>query len=77
MTRFVALQLSTSHSYDVTPAHRDFGWSPRVAMEEALERLVTSLRDGGEAGAERALEVGSDGLAAGGPQDVPTKASEP
>lgn len=36
MTRFVALQLATSHSYDLGPAERDFGYRERVGMPEAM-----------------------------------------
>lgn len=43
MTRFVATQLARDHSYDLTPARRDFGYRERVGMDEATERLVTSL----------------------------------
>ena len=43
MTRFVAAQLSTSHSYDMTPAREDFGYRELVGMEEATDRLVASL----------------------------------
>lgn len=45
MTRFVALQLATSHSYDLGPARRDFGYRERVGMAEATERLVRSLEN--------------------------------
>lgn len=44
MTRFVALQLSTSHWYDLTAAKRDLGYQPRVTIEEGLARLRESLR---------------------------------
>ncbi|MDP2310158.1 MAG: NAD-dependent epimerase/dehydratase family protein [Pseudomonadota bacterium] len=40
MTRFVASQLGTSHTYDVGPAVRDFGYTPEVGPEEALERTA-------------------------------------
>lgn len=43
MTRFVASQLATSHSYDLEPAERDFGYSERVGLTEATERVVASL----------------------------------
>ena len=46
MTRFVALQLARSHSYDLGPAERDFGYRERVGLREATERLVASLRTG-------------------------------
>ncbi|MES2643255.1 MAG: NAD-dependent epimerase/dehydratase family protein [Myxococcota bacterium] len=40
MTRFVAAQLGTSHAYDIGPAVRDFGYTPEVGPEEALERTA-------------------------------------
>ncbi len=40
MTRFTALQLSTSHSYDTTAARDDFGYRELVSMEEATARLI-------------------------------------
>ncbi|MEL1263297.1 2-alkyl-3-oxoalkanoate reductase [Pseudoxanthomonas putridarboris] len=45
MTRFLAEQLSTAHWYDMGPARRDFGYQPRVGMEEGFERLRAWLRD--------------------------------
>ena len=44
MTRFVAGQLSTSHWYDISAARRDFGYEPRVSVEEGLRRLGAALR---------------------------------
>ena len=46
MTRFVAAQLASSHSYDMTPAKRDFGYTELVGMEEATERTVQDLVTG-------------------------------
>ena len=43
MTRFLASQLATSHSYDPRPAETDFGYRERVDMREATDRLVASL----------------------------------
>lgn len=40
MTRFLAEQLSTPHWYDISAAARDFGYIPRVSMEEGLQRLA-------------------------------------
>jgi nucleoside-diphosphate-sugar epimerase len=40
MTRFLAEQLSTPHWYDISAAARDFGYVPRVSMDEGLERLA-------------------------------------
>ncbi len=45
MTRFVALQLATSHSYDLGPAERDFGYRERVSMHEAMQRTLAALRE--------------------------------
>ncbi len=44
MTRFVARQLSTTHTYDLGPAQRDLNWAPHVGHDEAMERTVASLR---------------------------------
>lgn len=44
MTRFLALQLCTSHSYDLAPARRDFGYVERVPLGEATRRTIESLR---------------------------------
>jgi len=43
MTRFVAAQLASSHSYDMTPAKRDFGYTELVGMTEATERTVQAF----------------------------------
>jgi 2-alkyl-3-oxoalkanoate reductase len=45
MTRFLAEQLSTAHWYDISAAARDFGWRPRVSLEEGFGRLKRSLRE--------------------------------
>jgi len=41
MTRFVALQLARSHSYDMTPAREDFGYEELVSMAAATDVLVS------------------------------------
>ena len=46
MTRFLAEQLATAHWYSMAPATRDFGYVPRVAMAEGLQRLRTALQGG-------------------------------
>jgi nucleoside-diphosphate-sugar epimerase len=51
MTRFLALQLARSHSYDMAPAERDFGYRELVPMDAATDRLVEALA------AERATSV--------------------
>ncbi len=43
MTRFVAAQLSGSHSYSVMAAQRDFGYKPLVSVEEGLRRMEPLL----------------------------------
>ena len=40
LTRFLAEQLATTHWYDMTPATHDFGYVPRVTIEEGLRRLA-------------------------------------
>ena len=42
LTRFLAEQLATTHWYDMGPARRDFGYVPRVTIEEGLRRLAAS-----------------------------------
>jgi len=44
MTRFLASQLALSHSYDMAPARRDFGYRERVSMSEATQRLLHCWR---------------------------------
>lgn len=43
MTRFVASQLSGSHSYSAEAAARDFGYCPTVSIAEGLRRLQPDL----------------------------------
>lgn len=43
MTRFLAAQLSSSHSYRIDNARRDFGYQPLVTVEEGLRRLEPEL----------------------------------
>jgi nucleoside-diphosphate-sugar epimerase len=42
MTRFLALQLARSHSYDMEPARRDFGYRELVSMRDATERTIAA-----------------------------------
>lgn len=44
MTRFVAVQLSTAHWYDISAARRDLGYDPKVSVGEGLRRLGERLR---------------------------------
>jgi len=39
MTRFLARELSTAHWFDTAAARHDFGFTPRVSIDEGLERL--------------------------------------
>jgi len=43
MTRFVAAQLSGSHSYSIAAAQRDFGYEPLVSVNEGLRRMQPDL----------------------------------
>ncbi len=47
MTRFVAVQMSTSHWYDISAARRDLGYDPKVTVEEGLKRLGEHLHANG------------------------------
>jgi nucleoside-diphosphate-sugar epimerase len=43
MTRFLALQLSQSHTYDISKAQRDFGYEPKISMTEGMKRIEPEL----------------------------------
>jgi len=43
LTRFLAEQLHTTHWYSMTPAQRDFGYIPKISIEEGLQRLRVSV----------------------------------
>jgi hypothetical protein len=43
MTRFVARQLATSHTYDLAPLERATGYRELVSQEEATRRTVADL----------------------------------
>jgi nucleoside-diphosphate-sugar epimerase len=47
LTRFVVGEMSTAHWFDISAAKRDFGYVPRVTMEEGLRRLAAHLKQGG------------------------------
>lgn len=44
MTRFLALQLGTSHWFNITAAKRDFGYQPQITMAEGMRRLAAALK---------------------------------
>lgn len=44
MTRFLALELSQSHTYRIEKARRDFGYEPKVTIEEGMRRIEPELR---------------------------------
>jgi nucleoside-diphosphate-sugar epimerase len=44
MTRFLAAQLSQSHSYSVEKARHDFGYLPPVTTDEGMRRLELDLK---------------------------------
>ncbi|MCK4623416.1 MAG: NAD-dependent epimerase/dehydratase family protein [Desulfuromonadales bacterium] len=39
MTRFVAKELSTAHWFDLSAARNDFGYIPRISIDEGMQRL--------------------------------------
>ena len=45
MTRFVASQLATSHTYSIEPAREAFGYAPPVSAIDALDRTVAWWRE--------------------------------
>jgi 2-alkyl-3-oxoalkanoate reductase len=44
MTRFLAVQLGSSHWFDIGAARRDLGYEPRVSTSEGMRRLGEWLR---------------------------------
>ena len=45
MTRFIAAQLSTWHTFSMAPARRDFGYREVIPLEVATERTIDALLD--------------------------------
>ncbi|HWL10598.1 MAG TPA: NAD-dependent epimerase/dehydratase family protein [Planctomicrobium sp.] len=45
MTRFLASQLSQSHTYSIENARRDFGYNPAISTEEGMRRLAPFIQD--------------------------------
>jgi nucleoside-diphosphate-sugar epimerase len=44
ITRFLAEQLATSHSFSIQAAERDFGYQPIVDVDEGLRRVAPHLK---------------------------------
>lgn len=40
MTRFLACQLATTHTYNIDKARKELGYSPKISMKEGMERLA-------------------------------------
>lgn len=45
LTRFMAKELSTAHWFDISAAKRDFGYTPRVSIDQGFEHLAAWLRE--------------------------------
>ncbi len=43
MTRFLALQLATSHYFNISRAKADFGYAPRISTAEGMRRLAAEI----------------------------------
>ncbi len=48
MTRFLAEQLSTAHWFDQRRTRRVLDWTPRISVDEGLERLARHVRRTGQ-----------------------------
>jgi nucleoside-diphosphate-sugar epimerase len=46
MTRFIAREMATAHWFDISAAHRDFGYSPEISIDQGLVRLKEWLSEG-------------------------------
>jgi nucleoside-diphosphate-sugar epimerase len=46
MTRFLAVQLSTAHWYDISAAKRDLGYTPRVSIDDGMARIRAAYEAG-------------------------------
>jgi nucleoside-diphosphate-sugar epimerase len=44
LTKFLVLQLTTAHWFDITAAKSELGWHPRVGIEAGMERLAQWVR---------------------------------
>lgn len=41
MTRFLALQLATSHWFNISKAKKDLNWQPEISIEDGLKKMFT------------------------------------
>jgi nucleoside-diphosphate-sugar epimerase len=44
MTRFLASQLATTHTYSVSKAKDELGYIPKVSMDEGVDKLFSYLK---------------------------------
>ena len=47
LTRFLAAQLARCHYFDIRHAREDFGYRPRISIEEGMRRLAASCAKSG------------------------------
>ena len=45
MTRFVARQLATSHTYSIEKAKRELGYNPKISMQQGTREVVAAFRE--------------------------------
>lgn len=48
LTRFAVRYMVTHHYFNIGKAYRDFGWKPRVSLEEGIRLTVESLQKEGK-----------------------------
>ena len=58
LTRFLAEQMSRSHSFSTAAAVRDFGYRRIVTVEEGLQRVASHLKETGQISAPLGANVG-------------------
>ena len=46
MTRFLAAQLAKDHYFDISRARADLGYTPRVSLNEGMDRLAAWIAEG-------------------------------
>ena len=44
LTRFLVLQLTTAHWFNIDAARNELGWRPRVTIEDGMTRLAQWVR---------------------------------